>query len=164
MRLFAFDIAKHAAAMTAKRLAGRGEVFVASSFAIPMASQSVFLLSSLFSPFAEKEFCRVLKKDGYLLRAVNAEDHLIELKKTLYDKVRVSAVEDPALAEFEPVEKREVRFPIVLDSAEDIRNLFQMTPFSHKTSPMDQAKLKALDRLSVTVAVDLILYRKKAGR
>lgn len=51
-RLFAFDIAKSAAAMTAKRIAMQGDVFVASSFDIPLESESVFLLCSLFSPFA----------------------------------------------------------------------------------------------------------------
>lgn len=90
-----------------------------------------------------------------------AKEHLWELKQALYEHPRASLMEDdPALGEFEQAEKKEIRFSMHLACGEDIQNLFIMTPFSHKTSPEDKAKIEKLDRLSVTAAFDLILYRK----
>ena len=43
---------------------------------------------------------------------------------------------------------------------EDIANLFQMTPYAHKTGPVDAARLDALDTLDVTAAFVLRAYRR----
>ena len=51
-----------------------------------MASESVDLIFSLFAPYSEEEFLRVLKKGGVLIRAVPLTDHLYSLKEAVYEK------------------------------------------------------------------------------
>ena len=58
------------------------------------------------------------------------------------------------------VEKHNVAYKIQLDSAEAIRNLFSMTPYSYRTSEKDMQKLLALTSLETEVEVDIFVYRK----
>ena len=46
-----------------------------------------------------------------------------------------------------------------LESGEDIRNLFRMTPYSYKTSVEDTARLESLERLETTASFELLAYR-----
>jgi 23S rRNA (guanine745-N1)-methyltransferase len=58
------------------------------------------------------------------------------------------------------VEKHSLSYEIELDSAEQIRNLFSMTPYSYRTSERDMQKLLALTSLKTEVEVDIFVYRK----
>ena len=57
---------------------------VASSFAIPLGTGRVHLLTDVFSPLAPEEFARVVRPGGYFLYAVPGERHLYGLKEILY--------------------------------------------------------------------------------
>lgn len=155
----AFDVSKDAAKMTAARVK-EAAVFVASAYRIPLATGSQDLVLSLFSPFARAEFARILKKDGFLLRAVPAEDHLWELKQALYDeprKNRPDPVETDGL--FVPVQTVLVQKKLLLPG-EAARALFEMTPYARKTAPADRDKLAGIEELAVTLSVKLLLTKK----
>lgn len=161
VKLFAFDIAKDAAKMVARRMGENATVFVSSAYRMPLASGSADGILSLFAPFAREEYLRVLKPGGLLIRAYPLEDHLFELKKAVYDTpLKNQTLSDPGEG-WESVEEVRVGKRLELNSNEDITALFGMTPYAHKTSEQDRNKLKSLERLSVETDFGISLYRKK---
>lgn len=158
---FAFDIAKDAAKMVAKKMRESATVFVSSAYRMPLASGSADGILSLFAPFAREEYLRVLKPGGLLIRAYPLEDHLFELKKAVYDTpLKNEAVSDPGEG-WESIEEKRVRKRVEISSNEDITALFGMTPYAHKTSEQDRNKLNGLQKLSVETDFGIAVYRKK---
>lgn len=136
-------------------------VFCAASAArLPLADGSVELLLNIFAPFMEEEFCRVLAPGGYVLRVVPMQRHLWELKAAVYDTPYENPpaaleVQRLTLLRTEQLEKR-----IVLPCAQDVQNLFFMTPYYYKTSAADQKKLETVTSLEVTTQFALAIYQK----
>lgn len=158
---FAFDISKDAVRLCAKRLGEKGLFFVASTFHIPVAAESIDLVFSLFAPYSEEEFLRVLKPGGYLVRAVPLEKHLYSLKEAVYERPTVNLAEALVGEGFALEETERVREEIFLPSAEDIAHLFGMTPYAHKTSHEDMEKLEKLKSLRTEMDVGILIYRKR---
>lgn len=159
---FAFDVAKEAARMTAKKLGGAATVFVGSAYRMPFAHESLQGIWSLFAPLAEEEFLRVLKKGGYLVRVYPLPEHLFALKQAVYDEPRIRS-EKPTMSEdWALVSEQEVHQDLVLPCQEDIRALFGMTPYAHKTGREDMEKLFALETLSVESAFGISVFQKKS--
>ncbi len=133
---------------------------VASAYHLPVPSESVDLLLSLFSPFAEEEFARVLKPGGYLLMAVPARRHLFGLKHVLYATPYENEVQDAALSLFSLEERVTLEKTVTVDSA-DVWNLFTMTPYFYRTSPADKEKLRTHGPLETEISFEVFLYKKK---
>ncbi len=156
----AFDISKDAVRLTAGRMEKKGCFFVASAFHIPVQSDCVDLILSLFSPYAEEEFLRVLKPGGYLLRAVPMRDHLFSLKKAVYENPTRNEGEATVGERFEPILEKRIRSALTLTSGEEIRALFGMTPYAHKTGKEDMEKLNRLEQITTELDFGLLLTRK----
>ena len=136
------------------------DLAVASVYAMPVADESVDTAVSVFAPQATEEFLRVLKPGGHLIMAIGGEDHLWSLKKAVYDTPYKNEPADYALEGFEFVGKKELKYNIDLSSTEDIKNLFSMTPYYHKTSREDISKLDDLDSLTTEIEFEVLIYKK----
>ncbi|HAN21988.1 MAG: methyltransferase [Clostridiales bacterium GWF2_36_10] len=158
--MFAIDISKDALAFGAKRNR-EIELAVASVFKLPVAANYCDMLLSVFAPFSEDEFKRVLKKDGILIRVFPLEKHLMRLKAVVYDNPYENEIELSELNGFKIIDKREIKGVIHLSSNEDIKNLFTMTPYYYKTSSEDQKKLHSLGMLETETEFGILVYRKK---
>jgi 23S rRNA (guanine745-N1)-methyltransferase len=159
--VFAFDIAKDAVRMTAGKLEKKGVFFVASAFHIPLASESVDLMLSLFAPYSEEEYLRVLRPGGYLLRAVPLENHLYSLKCAVYDHPTRNEAKAEVSAAWEEVLFERIEGEIHLSSSEEILALFGMTPYVHKTGKKDMEKLEKLQSITTQTDFGILLTRKK---
>lgn len=159
-----FDISKDAVKMTAKTCEKEDLFFVASTYRIPVASESVDLILSLFAPYSEEEFLRILKPGGFLIRAVPLEDHLYELKCAVYDCPTRNTAKAQIGKGFSNKAEREVRYRMNLNSSEEISALFGMTPYAHKTSPEDAAKLNALEQLETRAEFALQILEKNSEK
>jgi len=159
-RGYAFDISKYAVRMCAKRCRGEDVFFVASVFHIPITEASADLIFSLFSPYAEEEFLRVLKPGGYLIRAVPLEDHLYSLKRAVYASPKRNLTRAEIGAGFFEEKEKRIRASFFLPDSQTIRALFQMTPYAHKTSPEDVRKLEALTELETQMDLGIQILRK----
>ena len=163
--VFGFDLAKPAintAAKSAKR-EGEGNAFfgVASAYALPVLSGSMDAVTTIFAPCAEEEYARVLREGGILLLVGAAEEHLIDLKRAVYDDVyKNEGRRDLPTGSFELLEERRLTYTIDLETSEDIQNLFAMTPYYYHTSAKDKAKLANLSSLCTKVDVELFIYKK----
>ena len=134
----------------------------ANLFRLPVKSGAADAALSLFAPIAWEEAARILKKDGLFLVISSGREHLLELRRVLYDEVRLTDFRpEPAPgAPFAPVERTEIAFSLELETPEDIGNLFAMTPFYHRAPERGRERLAALDRLTVTARMELSLWRR----
>ncbi len=161
-RGLSFDIARDAVKMTARKNTPQDLSFVASAYHVPLADASCDAILSVFSPYAEQEFLRLLRSGGYLYRAVGLEDHLFELKKAVYDRPvrtdKAAVIGDGFLLE----EEAKIEGVMKLCSPESVRALFEMTPYAHKTSPADREKLLSLTHLETRFSFGVQVLRKKS--
>lgn len=154
-----FDISRDAVRRAAKRNPSLS-LAVAGSYHIPMADGAIDTVVDLFSPLADREFHRVLKKDGVFLMAIPAEDHLFELKAAIYETPYRNEPKDPAIAGFDLLASERLTYPMRLAGREEIAALFGMTPYAYRTSAEGVERLRALDRLTVQADFLLFAYRK----
>mgnify|MGYP000236627754 FL=1 len=84
----------------------------------------------------------------------------MQLKCRIYEKPYENKPENRNIPGFSLLEERAVQYEFFLKSNEDIRNLFQMTPYYYKTGRNDQAKLAELNELTCTAAFGLLAYRR----
>ena len=150
---------KHAAKMPEGR-ASEALFAVAGLFTLPVADASVDAVVSLFAPVAEEEFLRVLKPGGILLLAGAGPDHLLDLKRVLYDTPYQNQPRADAPASMEQLAAERLTLSMELDR-DALGALFAMTPYFYRTSKEGRARLEACERLSVGAEVDILLYRKK---
>ncbi len=168
-----FDLSKFAvetAARTARarRLADGQSVpdtlyAVGSVFELPVQEGSMDTVVNIFAPCAPAEYARVLKTGGSLIVVGAGEDHLLGLKKILYDDPYLNAPRRDLPKEedgFWLADTRHVAYTTVVEGAEHIAALFSMTPYYWRT-PRDSAeRLSHMDRLCTEVAFDILVYRK----
>jgi len=133
---------------------------VASLFEMPLADKSADGIINLFAPVAGAEFGRILSDNGFLLIAVPGEEHLLGLKRAIYDDPYLNRQRRESIEGFTLARTERVAYEISLASNEDVLSLFAMTPYYWKTSPSDMAKLRGLDKLDTPVCFDLLVYRK----
>ncbi len=160
VRICGIDLSKYAL-RHAGRTCPRAEFAVASIFALPLADGSVDLVTHLFAPMAEKEFCRVLVPGGHLMTVTPGAKHLWGLKAALYEKPYENPTEIRTLAGFDFVREIKVEDEITLTDPRDIAALFQMTPYAWKTGKAAAEKLLAMEQLTTKIEFQIHIYRKK---
>ncbi|MBQ1965604.1 MAG: methyltransferase domain-containing protein [Clostridia bacterium] len=153
------DISKDALNAAAKRKFG-GEFAVASLFHLPMPDEWANFIINVFAPDCIEEFSRILIPGGVYVKAIPLEDHLLELKKAVYDSVYENEVVIPQYDSFTLVSDTKLRYNLHLTDTETIKNLFSMTPYARKTSLTDIQKLDSLSELNTTAAFSILLYQK----
>lgn len=158
-QMLAVDISKDALSAGARRNQDI-KLAVASIFQLPVRDKSCNILFNIFAPHSSKEFSRVLKKDGILIRVIPLEKHLFTLKKIVYDEPYENTIESYELNGFMLAEKLELRDTIHINCNEDIMSLFKMTPYYYKTSVEDQKKIQALNELDTEVEFGILVYKK----
>lgn len=154
------DISKNALAY-AKSRNSRIKRAVASVFHLPVADKSCRILLSVFAPYCEQEFLRVISDGGYFIQVIPLENHLWSLKKAVYDNPYKNNTDEYSLNGFELIKSREIRYTINLKSNSEIKNLFMMTPYYYKTSEMDFRKLDTINELAAEAEFAVLVYRKK---
>lgn len=134
---------------------------VASAAKLPMAEDSTDVMISIFAPFFAEEFLRVLKDDGVIIRAYPLARHLWELKELVYDTPYENPETDMEEDGFEIAGRHELRYKIMIERYEDIKNLFVMTPYFYRTSEEDTEKLSHIDKLGLSLEFGIVVYKKK---
>ena len=158
--IFGIDISKDALKYASKSVKNNSFA-VASAFSLPFADASADCVLSVFAPSAYEEFNRVLKNDGKLIKAIPLEDHLWELKCTLYKEPYKNKPEKRNEELFKLISQKEIKYKIRLTEKEDIENLFKMTPYYYKTGREDAERLLSLESLETTVHFAVEIYEKR---
>ncbi len=150
------DISKHAVKVASK-VNKRAECAVASVYDLPYNSDIADVITCVFSPYAYKEYARLLKNSGILIIACPREEHLIELRKALYDEVK--EVDSTLDCEgFKIIEDREIKYNFNLKS--NIKDLLSMTPYAYR-APKDKIEmLKNTQNINLTAHFHLYVLKK----
>lgn len=160
--VFGLDLSKRGithAAKSAKREGLNAFFAVAGIFTLPVANESVDAVVSVFAPVCEEEFLRVLKPGGLLIMVGAGAEHLLSLKRVLYD----TAYQNEPRADLpKGMGLREnVRLRYTFAAQKDtLQNLFAMTPYFYRTSKQGGARLAATEALDVDVDVEIAVYQK----
>lgn len=164
VKLFGLDISKFALDTAGRHHAANGNIVyaAASSFALPLQDRSVDLLLSVFSPYAEKEFQRVLKPNGCMLLAIPGPKHLWELKSLVYDTPYENKVKDYPLNGFVFEGVQKVDTVITLPDKKSVQDLFAMTPYCCNTPPEAKQRLDTCETLTTRIQFELLCYRVRS--
>ena len=114
----------------------------------------------LFSPLSRAEILRSLKPRAKFLMVFPDEMHLYGLKSAIYKTPYKNTPESTELEGFSLLSDTALSYEITLDTTEEIRELFMMTPYAYRTSPADRDRLLSNKSLSTEVAFRILAYEK----
>ncbi len=163
-----FDLSKFAcsaAARTARR-EGREDLLyaTASVFELPIHDMSVDGVVNIFAPCAEDEYKRILREGGYLFVVGAGREHLMGLKRAIYDDVYENGERADLPTAMEHVETAVAKHEICVEGQGDIEALFSMTPYYWRTSEADREKLQGIDSLKTEIEFEINIYRKRTEK
>ena len=160
-----FDISKFAVEAAAKRARREGKdnaaFCVASIFAMPVLDGSADAVVNIFAPCVEKEYVRVLKPEGIILVVQAGKEHLMGLKRVLYDSAYENDTRVDLPEELELVCEDNLKYSIEINGEESIKALFEMTPYYWRTSVDDAKKLDGINSLHTDIDIIFSVYRRK---
>jgi 23S rRNA (guanine745-N1)-methyltransferase len=158
-----FDISKWAVRAACHR--NRDIVWlVANNRYPPFLKGSIDLILCLFGFPVYEAFRAIQPLGGFLLLADPGPDHLIELRRLIYNEVRTSGPPalDTAIAQgYRLAGKESVIWRKDLHTAAIIDDLLRMTPHYFRMSREGRERLEGLSHISVTMDVRLRLLVKE---
>lgn len=132
----------------------------ATAAQIPVEDGAAGLLTSLFAITLPEEFHRVLRKNGLFFQVLAAQDHLLELKKIIYDQLIFREKDTiPELPGFALLESIPVRFTFTVEGSQ-VQNLFAMTPHLFRVSKAGADRLRETQSLTDTASCVLNVFRR----
>lgn len=162
--LVGFDISKPGVTL-ATQLPLTAFFCVADLRQLPFNNQSFDLLLELFSPSDYREFNRVLKDDGILVKVIPNAHYLIELRHLLYGEGERNYHYDnsPVVSLFQQhypnSQVKQVKYQFTIPQGMQ-KSLLEMTPlhWGKNAKPLSAGELAAL--MTVTVDVSLLVAQK----
>ena len=157
VRAIGLDISKWAVRAAAKRHKSLCWL-VATNRRLPLIQGRVDMIACLFGFPVWSHWAEIQSPGQEILMVDPARDHLREIREIIYDEVRyhdAPPLEAAAEAGYKLAESRTVSKKVPLEGQAQIASLVSMTPHAHRMGAGGAEALAALDRLEVTVAVEL---------
>ncbi len=153
------DISKPGISYAARRYKGIN-FSVASSFRLPIFSESVDIVTRIYAPGDAMEFARVLKPAGVLITVIPGPNHLYGLKQHLYQEPARHEGNETLPEGFVRMAQERVQGQLLLASSVDINNLLAMTPYYWHMPKAVQEKVSGLNSLATEIDFMIQLYKK----
>lgn len=132
----------------------------ATAAQIPVEDGAAGLLTSLFAITLPEEFHRVLRENGLFFQVLAAQDHLLGLKKVIYDQLIFREKDTiPELPGFALLESIPIRFTFTVEGSQ-VQNLFAMTPHLFRVSKAGADRLRETQSLTDTASCVLNVFRR----
>lgn len=154
------DISKKGVSMTAKKCP-EATCFVGNVFHLPFGENSLNVLMSVFTPYSNEEFGRVVKKGGYVIAVTPGKRHLYQLKEIVYKTPYLNEESGYTLDDFQLISKCNVTYEVTLNSNEDLVSLWKMMPYYHTSRKEDNDRLLAMETAQTEIDFLVSLYRKQ---
>jgi 23S rRNA (guanine745-N1)-methyltransferase len=135
---------------------------VASLHRTPFLPRSLDVVLIMFAPIDPADVRRIVRNGGALVTVTPGPEHLDALRAAIYTSVRPHPAAPALMAGdtlFTQVTSTRVRYPIVVDTGEQVMNLLTMTPYYWNISRATCARIDALSRLELTVDVYVSVFR-----
>ena len=157
--LTGLDISKEAVRWAAGRYKD-ADWLCATAAHIPVADGGAGVLTSLFAVTLPEEFHRVLAENGLFFQVLAAEDHLLGLKRVIYDQLTHKEKHvTQALPGFRLLSSENIRFSFTVEG-EQVRQLLSMTPHVFRIGKAGAERLANTERLTDTASCVLNVYRR----
>lgn len=156
------DLSKRAIKLAVRQLPTATWVLSNADRILPAADESVHRVISLFGRRPVEEIRRVLVPGGSCIVAVPAEEDLIELREQVQEAGHRRSRTEPIIDEFaksgiECIQQKQWEHQVQL-GADAIADALAMTYRAVRHS--QQARLEGVSQLSVTLAAELLLFKK----
>ncbi len=135
---------------------------VASASNLPLEDESLDIIICMFAKIIPEEKMRTLKKGGRLIVVSTGENHLLQLKEVVYEKVRkefYSPVKDLEIFSHEKTINH--MYKETINEKESIKNLFNMTPYRWRSPQEGVEKLFELESLETLIEVNIDVFIKE---
>ncbi len=143
------DIAKAAVRMACARDRSV-DWMTATASHLPVADGCADAITAMFSLVCEEEFARVLRPGGIVVEITAGSDHLIELKRLIYDDVfEQHKHPKPPQGFLREISCERHSFRLTLDRTQ-LTRLLQMTPHTLRVRPERRVLPDTLPSLSLT--------------
>lgn len=138
-QVYGIDIAKTGVRLAAKMAQSSGldsrlVYAVASSFDLPLADESMDVITRIYAPSKDAELYRVIKSDGMLVIVAPGEQHLLGLRRRIYREVRPHQF-TPVPEGFRLIDQQRLYADLVITQPTLCAALLDMTPFAWRMSP-----------------------------
>lgn len=164
LSLMGLDISKWAVLDAAKQddnQAPQSSWVVGSNAHLPVQTATLDGVLCMFGFPVYSEFARVLKTGGMLLQVEAGPDHLRELREIIYPSLKEERPNEREVPDgFAHLQSESLSYPITLEGKALIADLLSMTPHLYRASAEGRARAAALDVLTVTVDVRLVLWQR----
>lgn len=153
-----FDISKEAVKQATRRSKNICWA-VATNQKIPVSDNSTDILTSLFGFPVLSEFVRILKNNGLFILVTAGQNHLIEIRKQIYQTVYFKKESEIYHQNLKLTEHISIQEEIHNLSVETISNLLKMTPHFYRI-PMEQ-RLKIMQKLpsKITLHINIRCFK-----
>lgn len=153
------DISKDAVKMACSR-SKEIDWITATAGCLPIADESTNLVTAIFSLVSYTEYSRILKNGGYVLDISAGNDHLIELKKIIYDEVyKQDKKPSQPTDNFKEIFREEQKFSFNIEN-KNLKNLLLMTPHFWRIKEENRQKLDNIKSLDLTAHFWLRVIQK----
>ena len=155
------DISKYAVKNAAKKYK-ENFYFVSSIYDLPIKTDSLELILSVFSPNHSPEFNRVLTKEGYLIVVSPGKNHMKQLAELIYDSFRpheyniVEKIGDT----FRHLVTNRKTFEIEITDSAMLQNLLKMTLYYWNTSKEGQEKIENCNSIKITCDFNITVFEQ----
>jgi 23S rRNA (guanine745-N1)-methyltransferase len=159
------DISKEGIIHAARSYKGI-EWVVASGSNLPIESNSLDYVICMFSYIDPQEYKRVLKKGGKLITVSTGEYHLVEIKEVVYENVKMDYYRPTEDIKDGYNHKKlvNIKYETNIENNDDIKSLFDMTPYRWRSPKAGVEKLFELEKLRITVDVNVDVFVSTVGR
>lgn len=159
-QVFGTDISKFAIKNAAKKYKDNF-YFVSSVYHLPIATESIDILLSVFAPVHPVEFQRVLSKNGVVVIVSPGPNHLKELAEIIYDTFRPhenNVIENMG-STFKHILTNQTTFNIHITSVETLMILLKMTPYYWSTSEEKLEKFAQCNDINITCDFNITVFK-----